>query len=166
MQATFFRQLISVLLVWDAEVFNVSAPRKKQINSIDIFGDKLWIAQQFLVSGLFFRCLPPFTLWMDFPEAAKQVCAFVPRVFHSLCVFWRTSEMKSRKSCLFVCFERLAVDNSNRKKMWSLIWFWRLSTTRKMSFRCRFWECVVTPSTDVSFGSFSLCSVCDNFHSE
>ena len=111
----FFSQTFSVLLlfehncwhfqlrkVWDPEVFNFSATRKQQFNSIDIFGDKLWIAQQFLVSGLFFLWLPPFTLWMDFPETAKQVCSFVPRAFHSLWFFWRTSDIKTRNSFLFL----------------------------------------------------------------
>ena len=54
---------------------------------IDIFGDNLWLAHQILVSGLFFRRLPPFTLWMDFPEAVKQIYPFVPRAFHSLLFF-------------------------------------------------------------------------------
>ena len=108
-QATFFRQLFFVLLlferncwhfqfrkVWHPKVWNFSTTGNLQIYFIDIFGDNLWLAHQILVPGLFFRRLPPFTLWMDFPEAIKQIYPVVPRAFHSLWVFWRTSDMKTR----------------------------------------------------------------------
>ena len=82
--------------VWHPEVLNFSATGNLQFFFIDIFGDNLWLAHQILVSGLFFRRLPPFTLWMDFPEAVKQIYPFVPRAFHSLWVSWRTSDIKTR----------------------------------------------------------------------
>ena len=111
----FFSQSFSVLLlfehncwhfqlrkVWHPEVLSFSATGNLQFFFIDIFGDNLWLAHQILVSGLFFLWLPPFTLWMDFPETAKQVCSFVPRAFHSLWFFWRTSDVKTRNSFLFL----------------------------------------------------------------
>ena len=108
-QATFFRQLFSALLlfehncwhfqlrkVWHPEVLSFSATGNLQFYFIDFFGDNLWLAHQILVSGLFFRRLPPFTLWMDFPEAIIQIYPVVPRAFHSLWVIWRTSDIKTR----------------------------------------------------------------------
>ena len=105
----FFSQSFSVLLlfehncwhfqlgkVWHSEVLNFSATGNLQFYFIDIFGDNLWLAHQILVSGLFFRRFPPFSLWMDFPEAVKQIYPFVPRAFHSLWVSWRTSDIKTR----------------------------------------------------------------------
>ena len=105
----FFSESVSLLLlfehscwhirlrkVWHSEVLNFSATGNLKFYFIDIFGDNLWLAHQILVSGLFFRRLPPFSLWMDFPEAIKQIYPFVPRAFHSLWVFWRTSDIKTR----------------------------------------------------------------------
>ena len=111
----FFSQSFSVLLlfehnywhfqlrkVWHSEVLNFSATGNLQFCFIDIFGDNLWLAHQILVSGLFFRRLPPFTLWMDFPEAIKQIYPVVPRASHSLWVFWRTSDLKTRNFLFLV----------------------------------------------------------------
>ena len=52
------------------------------------------------------------------------------------------------------------------EKRWSSMWFWWILTTKKYSLSVVDFESVVTRSTDVSFGSFSLCGVCDSFHSE
>ena len=149
-QATFFRQLFSVLLlfkhscwhfqlrkVWHPEVLNFSATGNLQISFIDIFGDNLWLAHQILVSGLF-RRLPPFTLWMDFPEAIKQIYAVVPRAFHSLWVIWRTSDIKTRN--LIFCFKRRAVDNCNWEKLELDLILVDFNYKKIQSFRCRFWK--------------------------
>ena len=101
---------------WHPEVLNFSATGSLQVYFIDIFGHNLWLAHQILVSGLFFRRLPPFTLWMNFPEAIKQIYPVVPRAFHSLWVFWRTSDIKAG-ILFFFCFKRRAVDNCNWEKL-------------------------------------------------
>ena len=108
-------------------------------NFIDFFGDNLWLAHQILVSGLFFRRLLPFALWMDFPGAAKQIYPFVPRAFHSLWVFWRTSDTKTR-NFFFFCFKSRAVDNCNWEKLELDLILVDFNNKITQSFRCRFWK--------------------------
>ena len=149
---TYFSELISLLLVfehncrhfqlrkvWHPEVLNFSATGNLQFYFIDNFGDNLWLAHQILVSGLFFRRLPPFTLWMDFPEAVKQIYPFVPRAFHSLWVSWRTSDIKTR-NFIFLLLEEKSRWQLQLRKVGARFDFGRFNNKIIQSFRCRFWK--------------------------